>query len=89
MRTVLDKVTIQNAKPTDFVIEPGEIWIDVEIEQPDNHDAHLFIISLGANNLKRVTGYLVSGVLGTLIVINDYDYYYDIIAWRNDGVILN
>lgn len=89
MRTVLDKVTIQNAKPTDFVIEPGEIWIDVEIEQPDNHETHLFIISLGANNLKRVTGYLISGVLGTLIVINDCDYYYDIIAWRNDGVILN
>lgn len=84
MRTVLDSVTIRTAQPTDFAIELGETWIDVEIKQPDDHEAHLFIISLGPNNLKRIVGYLIAGVTGDPIVINADDYYYDIVAWRED-----
>lgn len=88
MHTVLDRITIRKVRPTDFVIKPEEIWIDVEIKQPNNHEAYLFIVSLGPNNLKRVVGYLICGATGDLIVINDDDYYYDILAWRKDGTTL-
>ena len=88
MRTVLDSVTIRAARPTDFVIERGEVWVDVEIKQPSGKYARSFIVSLGPNNLKRVVGYLIVGISGRLIVINDDDYYYDIIAWRKDEQIL-